>query len=87
MMHLVARLARMTALPALLVALSIASPLASAVSAQDVASAGTQDTLTSTTVMLPMGEEMVQVTVRMPATPTFIQPQVRLIPGVGYEID
>jgi hypothetical protein len=44
--------------------------------------------MNTTMVMLPMGNEMVQVTVRMPmGMASFTQPQVRLLPGVGYEID
>ena len=45
--------------------------------------------MNTTMVMVPMGSEMMMVTVKMPmsmmATPS--SPRVRQIPGVGYEID
>lgn len=90
MSNSVVRLARRAVLPLLLLALSV-SPLATGVNAQDMGMGpSSQEMMNTTMVMVPVGSEMVSVTVNMPMSmmgmATMTQPHVRNVPG-GYEID
>src|SRR4051812_30389126 len=87
MMNRISSIVRWTIIPAfvLVVLCATASQRASAEQA-------TGDTMNSMTLMLPAVDgsaaEMLSVTVRMPSSMmSGVQPQVRTIQGVGYEID
>ena len=86
MTQMIARVARWAAIPVLMLALSVTAPSDSTASAASSGAMLGQE-MNTTMVMVPMANQMMAVTVRMPTNmPSFTQPVVRPIPG-GYEID